>query len=117
MSSNPLLDEIAKLRAENEDLRAQVAYLKPAPDIEKLFNLRTSLRMPPAQARMLLIIAQRSERMVPFEDLHSDPAVARVQICRIRTKLPADVTINNSRGAGYFMSKDSAARVLAIAGA
>lgn len=116
-----LSDEIARLRNELEDAKAEVAYLKTelrAPDAGD--QLRRALRLSTQQHRLLSAIVKVSPVTVSNERLlHSlggrtapDSQLLKVVTHHVRKKLkPIGVAISTVWGVGVFMSREDKARL------
>lgn len=121
---DPILLELAALRAENDKLRDQVrnlkdTFLSPAPVFSSIFKLTKN------ESAMLSAIF-RSSGFLPTRALHiamhgldpdTDPKIVAVYVCKLRKKLrPHGITIESIWGEGYRIVGDSRERLRALIG-
>ena len=121
---NPLHAEIASLRRENDELRAEITVLRAelAPIPSLVIN---GVKLTPSETTLLSALIRG--RVVPLARLvrilyDSEPplcadANARVFMLRLRRKLKAlGVSILNLRHQGYFIADDHKAVLAAATG-
>ena len=108
---DPLLAEIAKLRAEVEDLRGQLAATKIDSDPEAIRVLCRRLDITGRQSQHLLRLVKRPGMTITHDQLAQNTSL-RVHISRMRLKLRGTgIEIETVRDQGYRTSKESAAIV------
>lgn len=115
MLSNPLHQEIASLRSENDELRETVRFMRDM--LMPPMRFPRAWRLTPTEGRLLAAfyanpegLRKESVHAVIDENMEpvTEPKIVDVFICKMRKKLkPYGVAFETQWGSGYFMTPES----------